>query len=420
MVFARTCIATIEMTTTNTRSCVAVTICSLNYLAKAAVFAESYHATHPDADLVILLVDRRQDVPPALSVPATILWVEDLGIPDIRKLAFSYDIIEFNTVVKPFLLRYLLASYDTVLYFDPDIYVYRYLTPVFDALAEGPIVVTPHTMTPILDGRMPDDRSLLRFGAFNLGFVGVSRCAEAEQFLDWWAARCSAFGFYEPQSGLAVDQKWIDLAPAYFPGLRILRDPGLNVAFWNLHERRLAVSSSGPRVNTSHHLYFVHFSSFNEHDPQAIAGKQTRYPSGSRYDFEPFAVDYAHELRRSKERIGSSSDLYGFDFFDDGTRVTATLRRVYAALLDRFPDENPFSPSSRVFAFANRHGLLGGKSTATPRFTFKDADRFRRFEPVLFSMLRMVLRVVGPDRYFALMRFMAHASSIRHQADMFS
>jgi hypothetical protein len=259
----------------------------------------------------------------------------------------------------------------------------------------------------------------LRFGAYNLGFVGVSRCPEAEAFLDWWGARCMALGFYEPQAGLAVDQKWVDLAPAFFPHLKILHDPGLNVAFWNLHERSLSKGDSGYLVNEIHTLRFIHFSSFSENTPEVIANKQTRFLPGSRPDFLPLAEIYAAKLRAASSAGTAWPASYGFDYFDDGVPITPTLRRVYATLPLLFPDANPFSPQSAVRQYAARRRLLNNNGQASKRLTFKDVGKFERHERLIFAFLRLALRVLGPDRYFALMRYMAHISSIRNQAGVF-
>ena len=63
--------------------------------------------------------------------------------------------------------------------------------------------------------------------------------------------------------GLFTDQRWVDLAPAFFEGLKILRDPGYNVATWNLTHRTVAGSlESGLTVN-GRPLCFFHFSGFD-------------------------------------------------------------------------------------------------------------------------------------------------------------
>lgn len=398
----------------------AVTICSINYIAKALVLVDSYKAHHPDHSFYLVLVDRKTDDIVVDRPGLNIVWAEDLPIDNFLQHAFAFDVIEFNTNVKPTALKLLLGKYDVALYLDPDMKVYAPLTPVFDAFQTASVVVVPHSNTPVLDGHKPDDLDLLKFGAFNLGFVGVSRCDEGLAFLDWWSDRCLQHGFYEPQLGLAVDQKWVNLAPCFFPNTRILHDEGLNVAFWNLHERHISKNNDAWMVNEMTPLRFVHFSSFNPNTPDVIAQKQTRFIARSRPDFAVLSHEYAKELlTNASDKYSQRS--YGFDYFDDGTYITPALRRFYASLrLSVFKDEiNPFSADSRVKHFAKRNGLLVKGNVRFRRHIFRDMGAYSFPIKIILKLLRVALFVLGPERYFNLMRYLAHISSLRNQVDMF-
>lgn len=398
----------------------AVTICSLNYLAKALVLFESYRLHHPQHPFYIVLVDRKTPGF-SLSKPGlSLIWAEDLPINNFLQYAFAFDIIELNTNVKPTVLKLLLAEYDSVLYLDPDIHVLAGLDMVFEALDSASIVVTPHTNKPILDGKKPDDLEFLRFGAFNLGFIGVSRCAEALAFLDWWSVRCLEYGFYEPQVGLAVDQKWVNLAPSYFPKMTILRDVGLNVAFWNLHERHLSLVDGKGMVNGDVPLKFIHFSSFDGLAPETVAQKQNRFSPGSRPDFELFAREYA-KLLLAVDTSQFAGRKYGFDYFDDGIYVTPALRRFYAAfrLREFSAIKNPFDPTEGVRTFASKNGLIVKGAAEAKRLNFQDVGAYKFQITILLKMCRLALFLLGPNRYFALMRYLAHISSLRNQVEMF-
>jgi len=403
----------------SSNSSAALTICAINYLPKALVLYETYRQWHPDHDFHIVLVDRKD---PAISIDRpglSLMWVEDLGVEEFQQHAFEFDVIELSTNIKPAALKMLLRTHDVALYIDPDIKIYAPLTPVFEALKTASLVVTPHTNLPVVDGNKPDDVDLLRFGAYNLGFVGVSRCDEGLRFLDWWSDRCLEFGFYEPQVGLAVDQKWIDLAPAFFPALQILHDPGLNLAFWNLHERKLTSGPQGWLVNGEYPLRFIHFSSFDATRPDIIAHKQNRFAPGSRPDFQVLAEEYAAQLQGegSEEFV---KRRYGFDYFEDGTYITPALRRFYAGLRSQFADvTNPFDPNARVMAFARKNGLLVRTNAASKRHTFQDLGKFSGPIRFIHILLRLALRVLGPNRYYMLMRYIGHISSLRNQAEMF-
>lgn len=398
-----------------------LTICSINYIGKALALIDSYAKHHPDHDIYLMLVDRK-DKNLVINRPGlNVIWAEDLGIENFLKHAFTYDVIEFNTNVKPTALKYLLKTHDVAVYLDPDIKVYARLDPVFDALHNGAsLVVTPHCNTPILDGCKPDDLDFLKFGAFNLGFVGVARCDEGLAFLDWWSARCLGHGFYEPQLGLGVDQKWVGLAPCYFPKMQILHDAGLNVAFWNLHERQLTERDGAWFVNDMTPLRFIHFSSFSENTPEVVAKKQTRFSAGSRPDFALLAKTYAGELVANSSKV-FSNHRYSFDYFDDGSYVTPALRRFYASLKDgAFQSEtNPYRADGPVMRFGKAHRLVGSRNDAAQRKIFKDMNAFGPQIAVINKMLRLALFLLGAERYFNLMRYLAHISSLRNQVDMF-
>jgi hypothetical protein len=391
------------------------TICAKNYIAKALVLQKSYLEFHPDHDFFIVLMDRRDDMFEASHKCSNLIWVEDLGIPDFFKHAFMFDIIEFSTNVKPSALKMLLGKYQKVLYIDPDIQVFDYLASVFESLDQSSVVVTPHSLSPIMDGKHPDDVDFLRFGAYNLGFVGVSNCPEAISFLDWWSARCLKLGFYEPQLGLAVDQKWIDLAPSYFPNLKILRDPGLNLSFWNLHERFLTKENNYWCVNEKYPLYFIHFSSFDSDIPSAIASKQDRFLSGDRADVTELYEQYASLLEAQGVEI-SINTPYSFDYFEDGVFITAAMRRFYAGLQDRFKDDiNPFKENSAVRSFGEKKGLVSRKISPPKRQNFKSLSEYSSQLKIIYFILRILLKVLGPVRYFALMRLLPKLSSLRGQ-----
>ena len=85
------------------------------------------------------------------------------------------------------------------------------------------------------DGKPPGEVAFLEAGVFNLGFVAVGAgraCRSSTGGPTGW--RASAWS--PPQQPLFVDQKWIDLVPCYFRH-HVLRDPEVNVAYWNLPVR---------------------------------------------------------------------------------------------------------------------------------------------------------------------------------------
>ncbi|MCW4461888.1 putative nucleotide-diphospho-sugar transferase [Sphingomonas sp. BT-65] len=401
-------------------STIVFTACSVNYLPKAMAMGRSVLAHDPGCDVAILVVDRRCPVE-VEDDRITLIWAQDTSFPDYLRAAFKYNIIELNTALKPHVAAMLLDRYEKVVYLDPDVYVFNSLAPLFDDLDHYDLLLSPHALAPYTDDHRPNAVDLLRFGVYNLGFFGVRRSPGARPLLDWWDQCCQTDCWYEPSMGLGVDQKWMDLAPALFNNVHIVKHPGVNVAFWNLHERTIGRNADGTwTVNNDHPLIFVHFSSFDDHDQTAIAGKQTRFAPGSRADFSMARDIYAQALAGSARSIRTSSSEYGYNRMSDGRMISPALRRFFAAQLDtQFHDVvDPFDAAGPVYAFARRHRLFSSRERPDKHVDFKAEKQFGRQKAVLDMGFRLALKFLGPDRYFMLMRYLAHYSSILKQNDL--
>jgi hypothetical protein len=112
-------------------------------------------------------------------------------------------------------------------------------------------VLTPHTTEPVpLDRKLPDETPL-QAGAYNLGFIGVANRPAVRRLLDWWVARLEHYYVKDIGAGLFTDQKWIDLVPGMDDRAAIVRDRGCNVAYWNLHARRVDSITAAVRSTPS-------------------------------------------------------------------------------------------------------------------------------------------------------------------------
>lgn len=390
----------------------AFTICAYNYLSKALALAESFKKYNPDMAFTIFLVGRKKTIK---DYGVNIQFIEDLNLKDYNHYAFKYDVIEFSTYLKPLILQIQLKTFNKVYYIDPDIMFFSSLSVVDAQLNHSNGVLTPHAFTSIEDGKKPSDLDFSRFGSFNLGFIGVRNTPTTLAFLQWWEAKLAHFGFYEPQSGMAVDQKWIDLAFVYFEGFHIMRHTGCNVAFWNLHERKISVVDQKFWINESTELIFIHFSSYNKSNTAIIADKQDRFVTGSRPDFQLASEQYLALLKKNDSGIDATP--YCYDYFIEGGRISNTLRRIYANHEQSFKASNVFNHESQIYRFAKSKGLIS--QGQVKRNNFKDINVFTRVQSVALLGLKIALKVLGPDRYHMLMRYMAYMSSILNQSKMF-
>jgi hypothetical protein len=394
----------------------ACTIISLNYLPYARVLCNSFLCHHPGWKFYVLLVDRLPKDIDLSHEAFEMVLVEELGIPNFQSLAFKYDILELNTNVKPTFLKALLArGIDQLVYLDPDIFVYRRLDSVLDAMTDHAIVITPHAFSPISDD-VQSEVILLMGGVFNLGFVAVTKCAETERFLSWWEQRCFDFAYNEPRKGMFVDQKWINLVPCFFDSVKILKSPGCNMAFWNLHERELSQEGGAWVVNRTSPLEFFHFSGIAVDAGEKLSRRKERFTLANRPDLRTIYKDYRalliqHGFREFK------AIKYAFGAFDNGQYINRLTRSLYAANLDKFAGEDPFSSSSRVYAWAKSAGFLSVCDSANSYSSESYSKSDFRLR-AMNSLLRLMLRILGADRYTVLMKYLGYVSILRNQRDV--
>ena len=408
-------------------SLAACTVASPNYLHFVRTLAASYLAQHPGQRFFVLIVaDLTDPAPFQIDANFTPVMLGEIGLHDLRVEAMKYDILELNTNVKPTFMKHLMATYglQALVYLDPDIFLYAPLEPVFAPLAAGATaVITPHMTAPVFDGRSPAEQDLLYNGTYNLGFIGIGNTAEGRRLLDWWEHRCLALGFSEGRTGLFVDQKWINLAPGLFEGVVISRDAGLNMAYWNLHERTLHAGVNGTYevespVGGRVPLRFFHFSGIDPESPAILSRHTDRYTLAMRPDLQPMFAAYKRTVNGNHAPAAEQLP-YGFDRLSDGTAVNRLARRLFAAHLEHFtkPEGNsadPFDAAGSFARFARKQGLVKGKA-APGKSTWKQFDPNDRRVRAVHRLLRGALRVLGPNRYELLMRYLAFISVLRHQ-----
>ncbi len=399
----------------------ACTVISPNYLAFARDLAASYLEHHPGHRFFVLIVADLTDRSLFAGELFEPVLLSEIGLADLRGAAMKYDILELNTNVKPAFLEYLFRTHplEQLVYLDPDIWVYAPLEPVFAALSRGSsAVLTPHLTTPLADDFLPSEQDHLYNGTYNLGFVAFRRCREADRMLAWWNERCLTLGFSEGRTGLFVDQKWMNLAPGLFEDVAILRDAGCNMAYWNLHERTLRSTDAGLQVDNPNGpavpLRFFHFSGIDLKDEYGLSRNTNRFALANRPDLHTLFAGYRETLRRLEdERLQVVP--YGFDRLSDGTVITRLARRIYAKHQARWAGQDPFLAGGDFAGFARRLRLVAGKD-APSKSTWKEFNpRDRRVKSV-HRGLKLALRVLGPNRYELLVRYLAFISVLRNQS----
>jgi hypothetical protein len=272
---------------------VGCTIVARNYLPFARVLSAAWLEHHDEIPIVVLVID---DDEARRSEHDGVRFVrpEDLGIGarDLEQMRGIYDVAEMTTALKPRFVRHLVDSgADGVVYLDSDIDLLGPVDDVAELARASGVALSPHVL-----GQPPSEAYLTEadyalYGQYNSGLIAVGRSGRA--FLDWWERRTRWDCLFDEPRGLHADQRWLDCVPVYFEHA-VIRDPGLNVAAWNLHERP-PTSEDGRPLVAGVPLRAFHFSGFEPHRPERVS----RY-GPTAYDDEPILLEVR---RRYAERL---------------------------------------------------------------------------------------------------------------------
>lgn len=397
----------------------AFTICAKNYLAQALTLRESFLKHNPSLNFFIFLADKIDGVEDVDGIVA----LDKSWIPDWVNMAFKYDVIEFNTSIKPFCFGKLFKEgYEKVIYLDPDIYVTRPLDYIYECLNNKSVVLTPHycDIEEHFDGAVSEE-TFNKAGIYNLGFCALKNDKVGQEIAKWWQNRLQYKCYSQSSEGLFVDQKWMDYVPGFFPDATCVSSHhGMNVAIWNLHERELFIDDKQgymirrKKTGDEFPLLFFHFSGFDPFETTIINRRHPQFNVTTYPSFKPIIEEY-------KERVYAngydrfSKMTYGFNHYFDGSVITPLQRRMFRVYLDDHKVEfNPFEINSPFYKILKNSRLLLKASTKQNGFasyTKEEKNKGKKLEDkVVKPMLRLALRVLGAERYAMLIRLFTLAS----------
>ena len=391
----------------------AFTICAKNYLAQALTLRESFLKHNPSLNFFIFLADKIDGVEDVDGVVA----LDKSWIPDWVNMAFKYDVIEFNTSIKPFCFGKLFKDgYEKVIYLDPDIYVTRPLDFIYECLNDKSIVLTPHycDIEEHFDGAVSEE-TFNKVGIYNLGFCALKNDKVGQEIAKWWQNRLQYKCYSQSSEGLFVDQKWMDYIPGFFPDATCVSSHhGMNVAIWNLHERELFIDEKQgymirrKKTGDEFPLLFFHFSGFDPFETTVINRRHPQFNVTTYPSFKPIIEEYRERVyANGYDRF--SKMTYGFNHYFDGSVITPLQRRIFRVYLnDHKVEFNPFEINTPFYKILKNSRLLLKASTKQNGFasyTKEEKNKGKKLEnKVVKPILKLTLRVLGAERYAMLIR----------------
>ncbi len=315
-----------------------------NYLPKARVLALSLKRQPVPMQFHVILCDQwPEELNPQQEPFDSIIPIAELPIDNQPSWIFKHTLVELCTAVKATAFLEIAQRFnaDKIFYFDPDMVFFAGLETLVNQLDQYSILLTPHQTAPeeTLDAIADNEIASLKHGVFNLGFLGVRITSrEGQQFLKWWNHRLLHFCYDDIAGGLFTDQRWIDLVPAFFSDVGILREPVYNVATWNLTHRIAQGSIQNGIYINGQPLSFYHFSGFDG-GAQAVMLRKYGQSSPVLTELRQWYIAECH--RQGQLELGNRACV--FTHFDNGQPIIKVQRLLYRTRDDlqrAFP--NPF------------------------------------------------------------------------------
>lgn len=311
---------------------------SFSYLAKARVLAKTFKRYNPQIMFLALILD---ECPNDFKLDINDEPFDDVQFAgtflqkdDFHSWIFKHNIVEACTAIKGPAIQPIINKYkpEKIIYLDPDIAVFDSMSPIVDALDEYDIILTPHQLT----HEKKDDHiairdneiASLKYGIFNFGFYAFKTSEEGLKFSTWWSDRLMDYCEDNIPDGLFTDQKWGNHIPVFFDKVLILKDPGYNVASWNLSQREISFNDIGQILVNGNNLVFYHFTKLGPLGEQMTA----RYASTNIEVYELWEW-YKNEVDNNRsESIPGGWWVYGH--YDDNTPIKQTDRDLYKKRID--------------------------------------------------------------------------------------
>jgi hypothetical protein len=139
-----------------------------------------------------------------------------------------------------------------VVYLDSDMAFFDDPEPIFDAAFGGSVGIIPHRYSPRLG-------HLRKYGTYNVGWVMFRNDHPGRTCSAWWRDATIDWCHDYPDAGRYADQGYLDRFNEVVAEVRVLDDPGLNVAPWNLGGHDVRLDGDRLVVDGASRLVFFHF-----------------------------------------------------------------------------------------------------------------------------------------------------------------
>lgn len=254
-----------------------------------------------------------------LQVDINVAWFGD-SLPMLPKGVFVHKAVgakwayPLGTVgeqilgTRPSFFKFLMEDmhYHQVLHIGADVMFYSNSDWLFDAYKEEDTAACPHSCAPYPDdGLKPNELQIHKTGQLNSDFVMYNNYKITRDFLNFQIKEHDKCFGNDTSQGYFYDQVWLSFLP-YYTTCKLIKDPRINVAYYNLHERKVIRTEKdqywvqiAELPNIMYQLTCFQFTGYNPNKPEQLS----KY--NGRIDIEtPDVVKLCLEYKEKLEEAG--------------------------------------------------------------------------------------------------------------------
>jgi hypothetical protein len=278
------------------------TVATTNYLPFAVSLLDSAKRYHPDFEFRICLTDyitddeiERND----LMNKYPIVQLHELGVDEFDFITQNYNPMQLAKCSKVLFAKYFLEQdhINQVIFCDSDTFFFGPLPK--STVNDHEIILSPHFTQPPNIEMKRQELEVLNAGLYNGGFFKLRKSPQTFKYIAWLRERSVKECIYDFKRGYYGEQLWLNLVPLYFKDTFIERNEGVNVAYWNLHEREISEVNGSFFVNNTTPLSFFHYSGWDYFAPEEIS-KWALFTSEMRPEIKPLLLKYHATLQANE------------------------------------------------------------------------------------------------------------------------
>ena len=256
-----------------------------------------------------------------------------------------YNKGEVANLSKYFAIKHVCETQDIdfCAFIDSDMLIYDGLYKEILKIQDNAVYLTPHILGPTTSD---NDHEIMVHGWINAGFMVYNKNNEqALVILDWLISRISQRGFFAPEYSLSCDQTWVSALPVIFKDhIEMSSNPGVNVAYWNLFNRKLNKRDDDGIYTNDTPLLLFHFSGYDFKDKKKLS-RHASYLIGNDRNLQELCFEYERRVDEERQLHQSLSKLKG-------------MKCSSERLLSRINKLQQYNPEVDIFKTSLKPGIF--------------------------------------------------------------